>query len=145
MRTTDLACRQRGFTLSEALISMTVLATGLLALAQFQSDVLSSSSATKTQTTAINLAQQKLEELRNQSAIDHAAISDGKDTPAIRSGDNTTFQRHWKVTPHNDPQYKEVRVFTDWTSRKGDTRSVGVTSVLAPSTPYSASPDDDQP
>lgn len=145
MMITCKAHRQRGFTLSEALISLTVLTSGLLALAQFQSDVHSSSSAAKTQTTALNLAQQKLEELRNQAAIGHATLSDGDDTPPTRSGDNTTFKRRWVVTTHGgpqhheDPQYHEVQVFTDWTSSDGASRSVGLTSILTPSIPYSLS------
>lgn len=138
------ARRQRGFSLIEALISLTVLTSGLLALAQFQSDVQFSSSAAKTQTTAINLAQQKLEELHHQSVIDHTAISGGGDTPTTRAGDNTTFNRRWVVTPHDDSRYHEVQVFTEWTSREGDARSVGVTSILTPSIPYTASTDDDR-
>lgn len=127
---------QRGFSLHEAMISLAVLSSGLLALAQFQGQIHENSGQTKTQTTAVNLAQQKLEALRDQASTDYAGIAEGRDTPPMQTGDNTRFNRHWTVTHHDSPSYKAVSVTTDWQSVDGETQSVRIASLLAPGTPY---------
>ncbi len=129
---------QRGFSLNESMISLTLLSSGLLALAQFQGQAQQNSGHTKTQTTAVNLAQQKLETLRDQASTDYAGIVSNSDSPLTHTGDNTGFSRHWTVTPHTSPNYKEVSVTTDWQSTDGAARSVTISSFLAPSTPYTA-------
>ncbi len=129
---------QRGFSLNESMISLTLLSSGLLALAQFQGQAQQNSGHTKTQTTAVNLAQQKLETLRDQASTDYAGIVSNSDSPLTHTGDNTGFSRHWTVTPHTSPDYKEVSVTTDWQSTDGAARSVTISSFLAPSTPYTA-------
>lgn len=127
---------QRGFSLHEAMISLAVLSSGLLALAQFQGQIHENSGQTKTQTTAVNLAQQKLEALRDQAGTDYAGIAEGRDTPPMQTGDNTRFNRHWTVTHHDSPSYKAVSVTTAWQSLDGETQSVRIASFLAPGTPY---------
>ena len=127
---------QRGFSLDEALISLTILSYGLLTLAQFQGEAHENSSQTKTQTTAVNLAQQKLEALRDQAAIDDMDIVDNSDSPQTHAGDNTAFNRHWTVISHTSPDYKEVSVTTDWRSFDGAAQAVTLSSFVAPSAPY---------
>ncbi len=131
---------QRGFSLHEAMISLAVLSSGLLALAQFQGQIHENSGQTKAQTTAVNLAQQKLEALRDQAGTDYASIAEGRDTPPMQTGDNTRFSRHWTVTHHDSPSYKAVSVTTDWQSVDGETQSVSIASLLAPGTPYRSQP-----
>ncbi|MBK5965681.1 hypothetical protein CCR95_16715 [Thiocystis minor] len=128
--------KQRGFSLDEALISLAVLSSGLLSLAQFQGQMHENSSQTKTQTTAVNLAQQKLEALRDQASTNYSGIIDSRDIPQAHAGDNTGFRRHWTVTPHASPAYKEVSVTTDWQAFDGTEQSVTISSYLAPSAPF---------
>ncbi|MBK1723271.1 type IV pilus modification PilV family protein [Thiocystis violacea] len=137
MKTGTTKRRQAGFSLTEAMISLTVLTSGLLALAQFQGDLNQQSSATRSQTKAINLAQQKLEELRQFAVLEDVALVNGSDTPASEPGDNTQFRRHWVVTAHTDPDYQEVEVRAEWLSVEGEPRSTGVTTILTPGQPYS--------
>lgn len=127
---------QRGFSLHEAMISLAVLSSGLLALAQFQGQIHENSGQTKAQTAAVNLAQQKLEALRDQASIDYAGIAEGRDTPSMQAGDNTRFSRRWTVTHHASPDYKAVSVTTDWQSVDGTTQSVNIASFLVPGIPY---------
>lgn len=54
-----------GISLIEALISLTVLSFGLLAIANFQSKLLAGSGYSKTRSEAMALAQQKLDDIRN--------------------------------------------------------------------------------
>lgn len=89
------------------------------------------SSQTKTQTTAVNLAQQKLEALRDQASTDYSGIVNNHDSPQAHAGDNTSFSRHWTVTPHASPEYKEVRVTTDWQSFDGAAQSVTISTFFA--------------
>ncbi|NEX21539.1 hypothetical protein G3480_14680 [Thiorhodococcus mannitoliphagus] len=130
--------KERGFTLSEAMISLTLLTSGLLALAQFQGEVHESSRSAKARTYAISLAQQKLEALRHQAVLDYATIESGGDRPPIEPGSSTEFHRHWTVAAHANPDFKDVKVYTEWQSTKGEPQSVGVSSILTPSRPYPA-------
>lgn len=128
--------KQRGFSLEEALISLAVLSSGLLSLAQFQGQMHENSSQTKTQTTDVNLAQQKLEALRDQASTDYSGIIDNRDTPPAHPGDNTSFSRRWTVASHTSPAYKEVSVTTDWQAFDGTAQAVTISSFLAPGAPY---------
>ena len=55
--------RARGFSLIEVLIAVVIMSVGLLALAALQIGIVRASSEAKTQTMAINLARDKLEDL----------------------------------------------------------------------------------
>ncbi|NEV63496.1 type IV pilus modification PilV family protein [Thiorhodococcus minor] len=137
--------KQRGFTLSEAMISLSVLTSGLFALAQFQGEIHESGRWAKTRTEAANLAQQKLEELRYQATLDYAGIADGSDRPSTEDGAGTAFRRRWTVTPRKDPELKEIDVYTEWSTRDGGIESVGLSSILTPARPYPAGSGPAQP
>lgn len=138
MMTSGSIRRARGFTLNEAMISLTVLTSGLLALAQFQGYVHEGTRSTKTQAYAINLAQQKLEALRRQAALDYASVAEGSEQIPARSGSGTELHRYWTVQAHQAPSFKEVAVYAEWQGAEGDTRSAGVSSILTPSASYPA-------
>ena len=57
--------RQRGVGMIEVLIALVVVAFGLLALAHFQVELVRNGSDSKRRTTAVNLAMQKIEDLRS--------------------------------------------------------------------------------
>ncbi len=138
MKSTPPIRTQRGFSLNEAMISLTVVTSGLLTLAQFQGQAYENSHATRARTIAINLSSEKLEALRTQAATDFAGIRDGQDTPTLSAREDTTFNRRWTVTTHPDSELKEVAVVTDWRSPDGANRSTGMTSLITSSTPYAA-------
>lgn len=74
------AIRQRGFSLIEALFSALVLGIALLALAGFHATALQDGSQTKARSVAVNLAQQKLDDLRSFTRLEGDATQCGAGT-----------------------------------------------------------------
>lgn len=122
---------QRGFSLNEALISLTVLTSGLLTLAQFQGDLHENRRQTKAQTTAINLVLDKVEELRDLAAGGET-LQDGEDIAAERPGDSTRFARSWTIRPGAQSGVDEVRVVARWEGAGGELRTTGLRTFIAP-------------
>jgi type II secretory pathway component PulJ len=136
---------QGGFSLIEALIAFAILSLGLMGLAKLQMQVFKNATHSKTQTAAVNLAQQKLEELRASAYED---IASGGDLPPSRHGDNALFIREWTVEDHGSLDYKVVSVTTGWQTIEQETESVTLTSFIARSVaasldPIGSSPVDD--
>jgi hypothetical protein len=127
---------QRGFSLNEAMIALTVLTSGLLLLAQFQGQVQKVQRATRMQTDGTHVVRQKLEELRQLAATDFAAVVDGADTPRVGQALASGLRRYWVVTAHPGLGYKEVEVTAEWSAEDGGIESHRMTSLLAPSGPY---------
>jgi type IV pilus modification protein PilV len=91
----------RGFSMIEVLISVVVLGFGLLALAALQTTIIRSSSETKAQTVALQLAKDKIEDLRSyQTLVGYQALTSGNDTVNDSAGDlgGVNFTRTWTVT-----------------------------------------------
>ena len=61
--------KQKGIGLIEVLIATVVIAIGLLAVAAFQTNLISGSGENKTRAQAMVLAEQKMEELRNNITV----------------------------------------------------------------------------
>ena len=121
MRLIRSKIRQVGFILIEGLVTFMVLTVGMISVAKFQGDILDHNAGSKTQTQAVNLAQEKIEELRNYAdATAYAAIVTGADTPQPYSGSNTTFSRSWTVVPNLDPVYDTVTVTVAWNDSAGE-------------------------
>jgi len=57
--------KKRGFTLIEVLISLAILAIGVVVIVKFQGDLLRNMGSTQQQSEAVSLAENKLNELRN--------------------------------------------------------------------------------
>jgi Tfp pilus assembly protein PilV len=126
---------QLGFTLIEALIALIVLSLGLFGLMQIQTRVMTEAGDSKTRTVAVNLAQEKLEEMR---ASDYATIAGGEDLIPAAAGGTTDFTRTWTVIPSTKPPYNEVSVTTFWTrpgedSDDRDALTVTLTTIIAQS------------
>jgi prepilin-type N-terminal cleavage/methylation domain-containing protein len=92
--------KNRGFSLLEVLITMAVISVALVSLAKFQGNLLQGSSMAKNRTTAINLAQEQIEILRN---TDFALLASGQDTisPDVIPGITETYTRVWTVVSDN--------------------------------------------
>ena len=130
----DRRRHQRGFTLVEALIALVILSFGLFGLMQLQARVMAGTSASKTQTIAANLAQQKLEELRATPYDDIAGDNGKADDILAGEGGTTAFTRSWSVTEETSPPYKAVSVTTSWTNADQNPESVTLSSFIAEST-----------
>ena len=120
--------KQRGISLIEALIAITVLSLGMLSIAKFQGDLTASSGTTKARAEAIKLAQDKIEELRNLILrAQYDAVADGDDNPV---GTNTVFDREWTVTPSGS-RMMQIAVTVSWDDPRGESQAVGLSSIIA--------------
>lgn len=70
----------KGFSLLEVLIAVVIMSVGLLALATLQIGIVRSSAEAKTQTIALNLALEKLEDLTSYRAVNKVANTCANDT-----------------------------------------------------------------
>ncbi|MFB1502150.1 MAG: prepilin-type N-terminal cleavage/methylation domain-containing protein [Thiocapsa sp. C3-sup] len=146
MHSRSRSARTHGFTLVEALIALVVLSLGLFGLMQIQMRVMAGASDTKARTTAINLAQQKLEELR-AGDYHHDDLEQGTHNDSIPAAEGGTsdFSREWIVTDHSSPTYKEISITLSWTTAQQDERgatfeSATLTTYIAQSTSVELNP-----
>lgn len=105
---------QRGIGLIEVLIAAVVVSVGLLALGSLQGGLMSSSGESKARSEAIKLAEEKLEEYRNniiQGNYDAIVTSAANESIA---GSNATFSRGWVVTDATAPNRKNISIKVTW-------------------------------
>ncbi|CCE22753.1 protein of unknown function [Methylotuvimicrobium alcaliphilum 20Z] len=121
----------RGFSLIEAMIASLVVGMTMLGVARLQGITLSSSGDSRMRTHALNLAQEKIEELRtfvHQS--DYSAYS-GSDSDT-QLGANATFTRTWTITGcANSVECKQANVAVSWQDQADTTQTVQLTSFIA--------------
>jgi prepilin-type N-terminal cleavage/methylation domain-containing protein len=107
----------KGFGLIEVLITMLVLGVALLALAEFQATLMQGSSHAKARSIALNLAQEKLEDLRSLEQLPSADKGTFTDEDEITAS-NVTYNRAWEVIPYyycpgNSPEVSELKESND--------------------------------
>jgi Tfp pilus assembly protein PilV len=129
---------QRGFSLTEALVSFAITASGLLAIASFQAGLLSGSAYSKARTEALSLAQQKIEHFRHYThASDDNFIDDNGDgvmdadgtyTDASIDGQNARFSRSWSLSTSGET--KKIDVTVSWLDRANEAQSVMLATQL---------------
>lgn len=126
---------QKGIGLIEVLVTTVVVAIGLLAVASMQGRFMESSGESKIRSEARVLAEQKIEELRNNiSQTGYTAIP-GSASPGTTvqdagnpiAGTNASFTRTWTITNVNpflpgSPSRKKISVVVGWDANgDGDT------------------------
>jgi type IV pilus assembly protein PilV len=120
----------RGFTLLEVMITVVILAIGLLGLAGLQIVAIKGNSFGQQMTAASTLAQNQLETLR-QSA---GSLSNGNDTVTDQNG--ISYARTWTVTA-NAPQANmdTVNMTVSWTGPTGSgseaMRSITIRTIIS--------------
>ncbi len=130
---------KKGFTLIEMLIAIILIVSGLVALMQVMSVAIFADSTLEYRLTALNLANEKLEELKDGGYC-HANLDPASSpfTEASISGFGFIDQRQWTVdyvdanlnTSVSDTGLKDVTVEVQWT-QKGGTQSVAVETLIA--------------
>ena len=132
---------QRGFTLIEALVSLLVLAFGLLAVAGFQVTLSRNSDVAKQRTEATRLAQEKLEQLRafpSLTAYGSQMVSStsGPSGTEETITTNADFKRSWAVSAAGTVDTgRSIVVTVTWTDRAGVTDQVQLLSSISASDP----------
>ncbi len=129
---------KQGFTLIEVLIAIILIVIGLVALMQVMSVAIFADSTLEYRLTALNLANEKLEELKDDG-YSHANLDPASSpfTEAFISGFDFVDQRQWTVdyvdanlsTSVSDTGLKDVTVQVQWT-QEGGTQSVAVETLI---------------
>ena len=116
---------QKGLSLIELMIAMSVLALGMLAAASMQYSAVRNNTTGNVNTQAAMLAEAQLEILKNQD-IDSAALAPGDysdPTPIDENGNpGGIYNRSWRIDPLG-ASARRIRVTVQWT-KFGDPRSV---------------------
>jgi type IV pilus assembly protein PilV len=139
--------RHGGYALIEALVSMMVVAVGVLGIAKLQTVVVASSTEAKARSEAMTLAQAKIDELRNIAlqgehydttgggCLAGSIVLSGNDTP---SGVNAAYTRTWTVTPNCTPARHQILVTVAWTGTANENKSIQLNSIIAWNDPRSS-------
>ena len=116
---------QKGLSLIELMIAMSVLAIGMLAAASMQYSAVRNNTTGNVNTQAAMLAEAQLEILKNQD-IDSAALAPGDysdPTPIDENGNpGGIYNRSWRIDPLG-ASARRIRVTVQW-RKFGDPRSV---------------------
>ncbi len=105
---------RKGFTLTEVLVSLVILAVGILAVAAMQITSTKSGSFSSHLTQATFLAQDKLEYLKNLPYGD-SNLGSGQHNEGILSG--TIFSREYHIVEDAGNSMKTITVTVQWTDR----------------------------
>ena len=127
--TRRLLNEEKGFSLIELLIAMSVLALGMLAAASMQYSTVRNNTQGNVSTQASMLAKAQLEMLKSQD-ITSAVLAPGdyNDSAPIDENGNPggIYTRSWRIDPLG-ASARRIRVTVEWT-KFGESRSVVVRS-----------------
>ncbi|MGA1825707.1 MAG: type IV pilus modification PilV family protein [bacterium] len=125
---------QQGFTLVEVLLSVIILSTGLLLIAELQITGAKGNKNSKDTSSAIILAESKIEELKDDgfSSLIDGNFPVGTSIPIDPSGAaGGIFTRRWTIRPYkNSSTMKHVEVNVTWAD-KGRSHSISLDTVLS--------------
>jgi general secretion pathway protein I len=115
---------QAGFTLVEVLVAMAIFGIAVLGLAMSATSVIRANQTGLVETTAANIAQDKLEELKSKTAAN--IISGG---PTVQTINGEAFTCTWTVTSGSPVSgMKRIVVTVTWTDYAS--RSVTISSAV---------------
>jgi prepilin-type N-terminal cleavage/methylation domain-containing protein len=123
---------KNGFTLLEVLFALAIFSIGLLAVNAMTTMVIKSNYMSKNLTTAVHLAQNKLDALKAGAYddVDNAELPDEIDLDAQEVAGAGIFDRSVTVTPPSTAlDYKNVEVTVSWSDP--DLRKVRMKTIIA--------------
>ena len=130
--------QHRGVSLVEALVAMSVMAFGMLAVVGLQVSLRSNGDLSKQRSEAVRIAQQSIEDWRafvavesTPGVLDYQDLVD--DGPTDLPGINATYRRIRTITVWGggSPAMKTLAVEVAWVDRNNDTQTVRLNSVIA--------------
>jgi type IV pilus assembly protein PilV len=98
-----------GFTLVESMLTLAIMSVGLLALAGLQITALRGNALSRSMTTAVSIAEQSIEQLKNTPYTDIEAEASTQVTAS-----HLQFTRQITVTDGPLPNTKSVSVLISW-------------------------------
>lgn len=119
----------KGSSLLEALITVSIVCIGTLSVMYLQTKLIRSTSIASQSSQAIELANEKMEQLRTFTN-DKSFLSITSSSDNIQDK-TTSFKRTWSVTEHSSPNYKEVSLNIIWPKQDGSTGSFTINSQVA--------------
>ncbi|HEU4340429.1 MAG TPA: prepilin-type N-terminal cleavage/methylation domain-containing protein [Candidatus Binatia bacterium] len=112
--------QQAGFSLIEALIAVGIFAIAVLGLTMGATSVIRANQTSLVETTAANIAQDKLEELKSKTSAN--IISGG---PTVQTVNGLSFSTSWTVTSGSPISgMKRIVVTVSWTDYQNRTLTI---------------------
>jgi type IV pilus modification protein PilV len=134
VRNATLRSAVAGVGLIEVLITLVIIAGGVLALSRLQGVLVTSAASSRQQSDASFIAQRVLEDLRSRNWTDTSLAQSGSPfTLAAVSGATATYSVQYTVTDigaAGQMQYKTVQVTVSWTDAQGQTRAYAASTRL---------------
>jgi type IV pilus assembly protein PilV len=115
-----------GFTLAEVLVSLVILAVGILAIAGMQIISIKGTSFSRYLSRASVLAQDSLESLKKFSSTDDRFASGTHPEPDYDDPDMGTFRRRYQAA--RNPDYVTIQYTVEW-EEKGISHSVSFSTI----------------
>jgi type IV pilus assembly protein PilV len=109
MKVQQSTCPNAGFTLVESMLTLAIMSMSLLALAGLQITALRGNALARRITTAVSIAEQRIEQLKNTSYANIQA-----EVATQVSASNLHFTRQVTVTNGPLPNTKSVNVLISW-------------------------------
>jgi len=132
--------KKSGQTLIEVLVTVLIIAVGVIALIRFQGYLAYQSSLTQQYADAEILAISKIESLRDfevrTTTSGYNAYSDITSGSQNSTVGNTTYTISWVVTDNTSPDYKVLNVTVSWTDIRSASQSVNIITRIAGLEPY---------
>jgi Tfp pilus assembly protein PilV len=122
--------RQTGFTLNEILVSINVIIIAVLGYSLSTVGVIRGNMTNDNTTVAINLAQDKLEQLKAQKKLVNENRCPSSGDPAITAAGAAggIFNRCWRIADSSlGPHLKQIEVRVSW--RDQENREIAVTTL----------------
>jgi len=100
-----------GFTLIELLIAAMIITGGMVTMASFLGSLVTKNATNERKTMATVMAQQKIEDLRNDALKTDLTTSTGTETITTDAG---PFTRTWTITEDFTGLLDQISVVVDW-------------------------------
>lgn len=130
-----MVSHQKGMTLIEALVTVLILAMGVIALVRFQNYLSYNNNLLQQKGNATVLAVKQLETLKDIHVLNvtagysaYASIASGSNVTTVS---NTAYTLTWTVNTNTNPDYKVINVAVTWVDQRSATQSITLSSMAA--------------
>ena len=110
------------------MVALFLLSVGFATFMTFQGDVFRSRGFSIQHTEALNIAKDKIEQLR-QTAADSTA-QDLTSGNSIIKGKSARYTLDWTITKNENPTYDKVSVMVSWKDAAGEMQTVRLDTIL---------------